>query len=186
MTIQFADPAATQAVQPSSLRVPGVNLSRLASFTLVSLLLGASTVAASELQLRWQDASGDVVAERTLSLDELDGLPQRSLQTSTPWTQGTNHFTGTGLADLAALVQAGVVVSADLTALNDYVASVPAEDWQTMPLLLANRMNGKIMPVYEKGPFWLVYPVDTLERPLPQAFMSRMVWQVASITFHVR
>lgn len=186
MTIQFADPTISRTVQPAGFRGEGLNLSRLASFALVSLLLGASSVAASELQLRWQAANGELMAVRTLSLDELDSLPQLALETSTPWTDGTNLFTGTGLADLAALAQAGEVVSADLVALNDYVATVPAQDWQSMTLVLANRMNGKTMPVYEKGPFWLVYPVDTLEKPLPQAVMARMVWQVASITFHVR
>lgn len=186
MTIRFAHPPAAQALQPGPSRPgSGLALSRLASFALVSLLLGASA-AADELQLRWKSASGDLVAERRLSLEELDAMPQATLETSTPWTQGTNVFTGISLADLAALAPAGDVASADLVALNDYMASVPAEDWQAMTLVLANRMNGKLMPVYEKGPFWLVYPVDALETPLPQAYVARMVWQVASITFHVR
>ena len=69
----------------------------------------------------------------------------------------------------------GKAAGADLVALNDYMASVPAEDWQAMTLVLASRMNGNTMPVYEKGPFWLVYPVDTLQKPLPQAYVARMV-----------
>ena len=186
MTIRFAQPTAARSVQPYPSRPgAGLALSRLASFALVSLLLGASA-AAAELRLRWETPSGDLVAERRLSFSELDALPQATLRTSTPWTEGINDFTGLSLADLAALVPAGEVASADLVALNDYMASVPAEDWQAMTLVLASRMNGNTMPVYEKGPFWLVYPVDTLQKPLPQAYVARMVWQVASITFHVR
>lgn len=154
--------------------------------TLLVLLLGVSAAAADELALRWKNSSGDLVAERSLRLDDLDALPQVALETSTPWTDGKSIFSGVSLADLATLTPAGEVISADLVALNDYMASVPAEDWQSMTLVLASRINGKTMAVYDKGPFWLVYPVDDLERPLAQAYVARMVWQVASITFHVR
>lgn len=159
---------------------------RLACGILVFLLLGVSVAAADELVLRWKNSSGDLVAERSLTLDDLDALPQLTLETSTPWTDGKSIFSGVSLADLATLTSAGEVISADLVALNDYMASVPANDWQSMTLVLASRINGKTMPVYDKGPFWLVYPVDDLEEPLAQAYVARMVWQVASITFHVR
>ena len=187
MTILFAGPtAAPVLVPPGPPQGRGWALARLAGLILLFLSLGAAAVAADELSLRWQSASGDVLAERRLSLDELDALPQLTVETSTPWTDGKNAFSGLSLADLAALAPAGEVISADLVALNDYMASVPAEDWQSLPLVLASRMNGKTIPVYEKGPFWLIYPVDELDKPLAQAYVARMVWQVASITFHVR
>jgi hypothetical protein len=168
------------------MQILSVVSTRLAGGIVLLLLLGVSVAAADELALRWKSASGDVVAERSLALDDLDALPQVTLETSTPWTEGKSIFSGVSLSDLAALASAGQVINADLVALNDYMASVPAEDWRAMTLVLASRINGKTMPVYDKGPFWLVYPVDDLEKPLAQAYVARMVWQVASITFHVR
>jgi hypothetical protein len=148
------------------------------TFTLTGSALSA------ELSLRWVGTDGAVQKEMVLDLAGLDQLPQRELATSTPWTTGKQVFTGPGLADLAALGPESAF--ATVKALNDYQADVPAEDWATLNPVVASRINAKEPPIYDKGPFWLVYPVDQLPVPLPQVYLSRMVWQINAVIFHVR
>lgn len=144
----------------------------------------ASSAQAAELRLSWVNASGEIIAAKTLDLAALDALAQAEIVTTTPWNKDKRRFTGPSFADLAALGPAAGM--ANITALNDYEVEVPAEDWQTLPLVLATRIDGKEVPVYDKGPYWLMYPVDSLPVPLPQVYVSRMIWQIKAVVFHVR
>ena len=54
------------------MQILSVVSTRLAGGIVLLLLLGVSVAAADELALRWKSASGDVVAERSLALDDLD------------------------------------------------------------------------------------------------------------------
>ncbi|RTM00679.1 hypothetical protein EJV44_02775 [Ancylobacter aquaticus] len=137
---------------------------------------------AQELALRWLGDDGKVIAQKTLTLAELDTLPQSRIETSTPWTKGVNTFTGPSLGVLAAL-GGRPVREAKVMALNDYVAPIPAEDWKDHGAILTTRLDGASMRVRDKGPFWVMYPIDSDPALRQQYFQSRMVWQVKSIDF---
>lgn len=160
----------------------GITLRRfiVSVFMLIFTLVGSAT--AADLKVTWLGADGAVVHEEVLTLTQLDALQQGSLTTTTPWNADKRTFTGPTFAALAALGPASK--SAHLVALNDYEVEVPAEDWTGLPLVLVTRINGVAPPVYDKGPYWLMYPVDDLPDPLPQAYLARMIWQVKAITFH--
>ncbi|WP_421699479.1 hypothetical protein [Ancylobacter sp.] len=137
---------------------------------------------ADELTLRWLGADGQVALEKTLTLAEIDRLPQVTIDTSTPWTDGLKRFTGPSLGALAAL-GGRPVREAKVMALNDYVAPIPAEDWKEHGAILTTRIDGKTMRVRDKGPFWVMYPIDSDPALRQQYYQSRMVWQVKSIDF---
>ncbi|MCK0207886.1 hypothetical protein MWN33_07550 [Starkeya koreensis] len=142
----------------------------------------AGTAGAQELAVRWLARDGRVIGERSLSLQDLEQLPQTTLKTSTPWTKGEQSFAGPSLAVLAGL--AGQPMGeARVTALNDYVATVPAEDWLQHGAILTTRLNGETMRVRDKGPFWVMYPIDADASLAQQYYQSRMVWQVKSVDF---
>jgi hypothetical protein len=68
-----------------------------------------------------------------------------------------------------------------ITALNDYTAEVPIEDFRKWPVILATRMNGEPMPVREKGPIFVIYPFDADPALYNELYFNRSVWQVKSI-----
>lgn len=152
------------------------------------LAIWASVVAARPslaLELRWQGPDHDLIDARQLSLAELESLPQQVIATTTPWTRGVQNFSGPTLADLSRLT-GQAPHEAELHALNDYSVVVPAEDWERFNIILATRIDGRIPRVFEKGPYWLIYPVDKMQQPLAQKYVSRMIWQVDNIEFHTR
>lgn len=135
-----------------------------------------------DLVLRWQDGDGTVIKELTLQRSEVEALPQVEVVTRTPWTIGEQTFSGPSLGSLAALGSASVS-EAHLTALNDYHASLPAEDWEKLGAILAVRRNGSLMEIKDKGPYWVIYPISADPKLDIQFYHGRMVWQVSSIDF---
>lgn len=107
-------------------------------------------------------------------------LPRQRLVTSTPWYDTPRTFEGPLLRDLLAAVGAhGRVLRID--ALNDYAASVPATDAFDFDILVADRIDGTLIPVRERGPLFLIYPFDQVPELNTEQYYQRSVWQIRSI-----
>ena len=110
----------------------------------------------------------------------IDTLPQRETETTTPWHEGPQSFSGPLLSDLMAA--AGLSGSAlRVIAINDYAATIPWADIETIPVILAVRHNGATMSVRDKGPLFVIYPFDEQPELRDEVYFSRSVWQVDRI-----
>ncbi|MFC3124130.1 molybdopterin-dependent oxidoreductase [Pseudoroseomonas globiformis] len=118
--------------------------------------------------------------ERAFSMDELEALGSASFVTSTPWTKGSQRFTGVPLKRLLDAVECrGTMLHA--FAINDYRGEIPVSDAESHGPLLATRLDGRPMRVRDFGPIWLVYPWSErpdLDRP---SVHRRSVWQLVRI-----
>ena len=164
-------------------KYPRLSMSLSAAIVLLGALF-AGRADAADLTLRWLREDGSVVSERQLDLAQIEALPQQEIATSTPWTTGVKTFRGPALADLAALADAPAR-EANVLAHNDYAAIVPREDWTEHGAMLAARLDGSTMRIRDKGPYWIMFPIDASDRYDSQVYRSRMVWQVRSIDFLV-
>lgn len=111
----------------------------------------------------------------------LETLSKATIKTTTPWFDGPVEFEGVLLAALMDQVKADgneLVV----TALNDYQAPVPIEDFAKYGVILAYKRDGNYMPVSDKGPLFIIYPYDSDPELNTQKFYSRSVWQVRRFT----
>ena len=121
-------------------------------------------------------------AGNTFQLDMamIDALPQHSFTTRTPWYDRPVAFRGPRLSDLLALVGArGTVLHA--TAINDYKIAIPFKDAAEHPVIMASRIDGKPIPVREKGPLFVVYPFDSSAALRSSVYYERSIWQLKSI-----
>lgn len=122
--------------------------------------------------------NGDGVARFDRAM--LEALPGRSAAVETPWLSGVTTYEGPfGAAVLAAVGASGATLK--VRALNDYVAEVPAEDFQRDGLILALRENGKVMSVRERGPVFIIYPFDLDPALNSEKYYNRSVWQISTI-----
>jgi len=107
-------------------------------------------------------------------------MPQREIKTQTPWHERVKTFSGPLLRDVLKSVGAqGKMLRA--IALNDYRVDLPAEDADRFDVVVARLLDGKPMPVRDKGPLFIMYPFD--EKPelrVPQYF-GRCAWQLRTI-----
>ena len=110
----------------------------------------------------------------------LERLGIETLQTSTPWTDGVPVFKGVPVSAVLDLVQAkGDRVRA--IAANDYTYDMPISDFRDYPVLLAIEMNGRRLKTRDKGPIWIVYPIDQFDALKTRVTERKMVWQLKEL-----
>jgi hypothetical protein len=113
-------------------------------------------------------------------MDMLASLPQRTFSTKTPWYPEAHQFTGPLLRDVLAAVGAqGQNLRA--IAINDYKVDLPVADARKFDLVLARLMDGKPMPLRDKGPLFIVYPFDADESLRNERYYSRSAWQLKAL-----
>ena len=117
---------------------------------------------------------------RDFTLPALEALGTIRVRAATPWTDGVQDFTGVRLRDLLAAVgaQGGTLA---LTALNDYSVEIPISDASTYDVIVAYRHNGAAMAVRDKGPLWIIYPLDQHAELRNAEHQARMIWQLRRI-----
>lgn len=121
--------------------------------------------------------SGDVVA--TYELSELKSMQEVIVNTTTPWTNGLQEFRGVPLA--ALLPDMDGAFELRLTAVNDYVVTMPSDLMTESIPIVAYERNGALMSVRDKGPFWLIFPFDDNDSFTTDAMLSRSIWQLFRI-----
>lgn len=125
-------------------------------------------------------ANTNGAAGAQFDLAMLEALPGRVARVTTPWAEGVNAFQGPlARAVLEAAGAQGTRLR--LTALNDYSAEVPLDDFTKFDVILAVKKNDAYLPVRNQGPIFVIYPFDTNPDLYNEVYFSRSVWQVKSI-----
>jgi hypothetical protein len=113
-------------------------------------------------------------------MEMLSALPQHSFTTTTPWYPQARKFTGPLMRDVLAAVGAqGTMLEA--AALNDYKSELPVADTQGHDVVVARLLDDKPMPVREKGPLFIIYPLHTDEGLRSERYYNRCAWQLKSL-----
>lgn len=132
------------------------------------------------LTISGQVSAPNVGANAVFSMEMLAKLPQHKVFTKSPWYPEGAEFTGPLLRDvLAAAGAKGSKLVA--VALNDYKTDIPFDDVTQHDVILARLMNGKPMPVREKGPLFIVYPLDSKPELQSQVYYNRSAWQLSRL-----
>ena len=126
-----------------------------------------------------QNANHGQIAE--FDMDMLKNLPATKIATHTPWTDGLTRFKGVSVSDILRLVDANGT-HGEFTALNDYTVKIPLSDFEKFNAIIAYEMNAAPMSRRDKGPLWLIYPIDSQDILQTPRYRDRMVWQLRSIT----
>ena len=119
----------------------------------------------------------------TLSMAEIQALGRSEIETTTPWTDGVQHFAGvTG----ASLIKAVHARAGDATAIavNNYQVVIPFAVLDSESTLIAYERNGKPMTVRDKGPLWIVFPFDTDAKYVTETYKSYAIWSLIRVEFH--
>jgi len=107
----------------------------------------------------------------------LEALGMHTLKTSNPFDTGIHTYEGIRISDLLKKVGAdGDTLVA--YALDGYAVEIPVADTVKYPAMLAMVSNGKVMTVRNKGPIWVVYPIDKYPELKDEKYSSRSIWQL--------
>ena len=170
---------------------PGRSLRFLVAAVLCIAFLAASSTprAASDLERpRGQvllTVTGDIARRNSADGAQfdramLDGLGSATLRTSTPWTEDVAEFWGVPVRAVLDRVGArGTSVRA--VAFNDYAIDIPISDFRDYPVLLAAEQDGRRLTARDKGPLWIVYPLDDMTDGRNRLIERKMVWQLVEL-----
>ena len=127
-------------------------------------------------------AIAEGTADKSVQFDfaGLEALGIEHVETANPWLSDITRFSGVPLATVLKAVGAyGKTVRAK--ALNDYRADIPVTDLEKYRILVALRRNGEPMTVRDKGPLWIIYPIEGDPTDAPLEIRNRMVWQLNAL-----
>ncbi|GLU28136.1 MULTISPECIES: oxidoreductase [Brucella/Ochrobactrum group] len=165
-----------------------MNLIRLFSFFLIPLFWATAPFAEPLsaptgkpiLVISGNIANTNVGDTAQFDREMLEAIGLQSVETTNPWYDGRVKFDGVSMDRLMTLVGAkGTKVTA--VALNDYVSTLPMEDFKTFNVILALKRDGNYMPVRDKGPLFIIYPYESDPKLQSQTYYTRSAWQVAKL-----
>ncbi|WP_386173253.1 hypothetical protein [Sulfitobacter sp. R86518] len=114
--------------------------------------------------------------------EELSSLPQVVLLTANDYVDQPTSFQGPLLRSVLEASGIGRDAKLNMIALNDFTSTVPASDAFDYDVILAILREGKTMPVREKGPVWVIYPMDDNPELRNDLYNDRLVWQLKEIS----
>jgi len=133
----------------------------------------ATSANASSLKVMGNDRSPIVSFDRK----EIEALGLHTLKTETPWTDGVVHFEGVKLKDF--LLKAGIDGQAvTATAFDDYAISISPDIIEEYDPIVASRMNGEVMTLENKGPYWIMFDFEKFTEDQTQELRTYAVWHL--------
>jgi hypothetical protein len=113
-----------------------------------------------------------------LSLEEIEALPQTAFVAQNEFVDAPTVFRGPLVRDVLALGGLHDAKLVRFTALNDYSVDIPASDFAAFDAIFAVEANGRRLSRRDKGPLWLVYPMDSHPELQQHEYTARLIWQV--------
>lgn len=154
-----------------------LNLHRthLAQLTLMLLLGFCATALAETLEVRGTEKTV------TLHQEDLLALGPESLVTTTPWTDGASTYRGATLEQVLAMagIEGGRIAA---RALDGYSVDIPVEAAVEAGALIAVSVDGELMRVKDKGPFWIVFPWSQQPDLVNREVRAWAIWQLTQIS----
>ena len=116
----------------------------------------------------------------TFTRAQLTALGIHRIETDTPWTDKVTTFEGPLLRDVLEKADVdGAHIEA--VALNDYRVEIPVSDSRETDMILAMKVDGKMIGVRERGPLWVIYPWGVREDLRTELYYSRAIWQLREL-----
>ena len=115
-----------------------------------------------------------------LSDAQLLALPQQQFVTHHSWSDDAESFSGPLLQDVLDTT-CNNAEKIKLTALNDYAIDMDFSEVKKYQPIVALSVNGKRLSVREKGPLWVMLPLDE-HKISDRSLDGIMIWQLSDIT----
>ncbi|CAE6930264.1 hypothetical protein ACOMICROBIO_EPCKBFOG_04379 [Vibrio sp. B1FLJ16] len=118
----------------------------------------------------------------SLTLEDIQSLPETTYITKLPWLKEKSEFTGIKLSTLLTEAYGSIPELIDIKGLNNYHSNISREDIINYQPILAYKKDKHYVKVRNKGPYWVVYPLNLYPELNRTKYHAQMVWQVNEIT----
>lgn len=118
--------------------------------------------------------------ELRYSPDALETLDTYRVSTTTPWREEPAVFDGVLLRDVLEASGLDAVNEIRVIAENDFATTIPRVVWETVPILVATRVDGKAHSRRARGPIQFIIPMEDYMSSAV-ATEAHLVWMAARI-----
>jgi hypothetical protein len=118
---------------------------------------------------------------RDITVSEIEALGLRQVTTRSPWEAGELKFEGVLLRDVLRLAGMENAEAVTVRAEDGYRQTIPREDWEKWPLILATRQDGQALTKRTQGPTRIVYPLNDYPELDTPDYKPRWIWTITSI-----
>lgn len=115
------------------------------------------------------------------TLEQLQTLPQTTVVTANDYVEPSAVFQGPLLRTVLEALEIDKDAELKMIALNDFTSTVPASDAFDYDVIMAVLRDGELMTVRNKGPIWVIYPMDDNPELRSDIYNDRLVWQLKEI-----
>lgn len=115
--------------------------------------------------------------------ETLENMPHRVLSTRNDYVDGVGTFRGPLAFDVIDLIGRAGSHRVRMSALNGYYVDIDLDEIRKYQPVLALEMNGTRLTRRDKGPIWLMYPMDDHPELQDPSYNSRLIWQMYMIEF---
>lgn len=120
------------------------------------------------------------IGDKTFTLSEIQGMPTFQSTLNTIYNaQGT--FVGVKFVDVLQRAGIGQFKRLFIRAANDYKVTVSSDDEGIDQALLVYRLNGKLLALNDKGPYWLIWPKSAEPVLAGNVDATKWSWSVVEI-----
>jgi len=153
----------------------------LALAGLIACLISGLAVGPAKADPASLTFEGKLAKGRTvLTFADLAAMPQAKMHAKQAIMSTAGDFEGPRLsAILHALGATGNRVK--IMAIDDYNVEVGMDEITQYDPIIALRLDGKMLSIRDKGPYWLMWPYEEHPEINNDAGQAKAVWQVASI-----
>ncbi|EBA11943.1 hypothetical protein [Roseobacter sp. CCS2] len=110
----------------------------------------------------------------------LEALPTYRVRTTTPWRDEPVDFDGVLLSDLLEANGLHLTDEINVIAENDFSTTIPRALWDTVPVLVATRVDGRAHTRRERGPIQFIIDKGSYTAS-PVVSERHLVWMAARI-----
>jgi len=118
-----------------------------------------------------------------LTMDQLMAMEQVEIVTSNEFVDGDRTFRGPLARDVLRLSHAEGAKIVTLTAANDYQVEVNPAEFYDYDAILALSMDGNPLSKRDKGPIWMIYPMNDHAELHDPVYNSRLIWQLVKMEY---
>lgn len=111
----------------------------------------------------------------------LEALPQYKITTGTDFTTGVATFLGPLALDVIDMIGRSGSTRVRLVAANAFSVELEIDELKHYGAILALYMDGRTLTRRDKGPIWLMYPMDAYPELDDPEYNNRLIWQVEVI-----
>lgn len=122
---------------------------------------------------------GKVLLELTES--SIASFKKDGFKATAPWYKQTHQFDGISFADVLTKAGVGAKETLVVIAWDKYKIEMPAADVFETNVILATHIDGKRFELKDKGPFFIMYPMDDKPKYKDPTYFNRSVWQIKEI-----